>query len=267
MTTPMRAFVINLTRSVDRRASMASQLMRLGVDYDLVQAVDGRELDMADPAILDAIAPSFLNADWWRPAHAACAMSHLKVYHRVIAEGLEAALILEDDVQLPADIYVLAANTAKGLSGAEIALFNFESPDPIEFVRDRGLALPSGRRLVAPVDAGQPVSGAAYLITSEACQRIMEAQTPIRAKADNWAYFYRQGVLDMVRCVLPMPVVKDPRFESTIGYNTDTSLKTRALGLMSHSTYLREAVSRRRQRIWRKYTRIEMVDDPAGGSD
>lgn len=262
----MRTFVINLTRSVDRRASITSQLSRYDIAYELVEAVDGRGLDMSDPAVIGAIAPSFLDAEWWRPSHAACAMSHLNVYHRILAEGLKSALVLEDDVQLPADIALLAAEAAKQLSGAEIALLSFESPEPIKFLRNRGVALSSGRQLIPPVDAGQPVSGAGYVITQEACERIIKAQAPIQAKCDNWGYFYHEGILDMVRCVVPMAVVKDPRFESTIGYNSDTSLKARALGLATHygPTSLLEAVSRRRQRIWRKYSRVEMVDEPSG---
>jgi hypothetical protein len=88
-------------------------------------------------------------------------------------------------------------------------------------------------------------------------------------KCDDWGHFYHEGALDMVRCVVPMAVVKDPRFESTLGYSSDASLKTRVLGIMNRfgSTYLLEAVSRRRQRIWRKYTRIEVIDEPLGATE
>lgn len=258
----MRTFVINLARSAERRASIISQLTKYGIDFELVEAVDGRQLDMTDPEVVGAIAPSFLNAEWWRPSLAACTMSHLGVYRRVLDEGLGMALVLEDDIQVPADLKVLAAAAGEQLSGAEIALLNFESPQPVKFAREGGVDLPSGRRLVPPVVVGQPVSGAAYVITREACERIIKGQAPIRVKGDDWAHFYNEGMLDMVHCVIPMAVMKDPSFESTIDYNLDVSVKARLLRVITRygPACLNKAISRRRQRIWRKYTRAELVD-------
>ena len=161
----MRTFIINLARSADRRASIVNQVINTGVDFDLVEAIDGRQLHMTDPQVLADIAPSFRNVDWWRPALAACTMSHLNVYRRILAEGVEVAMVLEDDVQLPADLELLATAVAKHLSGAEVALLNFESPRPIKFTLEASSVLPSGRRLVTPLDVGQSVSGAAYVIT------------------------------------------------------------------------------------------------------
>ena len=58
--------------------------------------------------VIEAIAPSFLAADWFRPGHAACAMSHLSVYRKILASGEDLALVLEDDVTVPADLGSLA---------------------------------------------------------------------------------------------------------------------------------------------------------------
>jgi glycosyl transferase family 25 len=241
---------------------MTAQLTRLGVDYEVVDAVDGRELDLTDAETIAAIAPSFLNAEWWRPTHAACAMSHLSIYRRILADGLDAALVLEDDVTLPGDIMALAEGVARQLDGAEVALINFDSPHPCQMRRAGAMGLPSGRQLVVPADVSQPVSGAAYVITREACQRITKGALPIRAKCDDWAHFYNEGMIDRLRCVVPLAVTKNPDFGSTIGYYSDASLKARMLGIASRYQLgiFQRVVSYRRRRIWRKYTRVEFVD-------
>jgi len=78
----VHAYVINMARSTERRAHITAELDRIGVNYDIVEAVDGRDLDMDDPDTLASIAPSMLNSDWFLPSHVAVAMSHLRVYGR-----------------------------------------------------------------------------------------------------------------------------------------------------------------------------------------
>lgn len=261
----MRTYVINLARSADRRASITAQLDRSGMDFELVEAIDGREFNLEDPRLLAAIEPSFREMPGWRPAFAACAMSHLDVYRRVVATGSRVALVLEDDVQIPPDLHAIATSVGERLSGAAVALLTFESPEPIRFPRNDGAALPSGRRMVRPVDVGQPVNSAAYVVTRDACERLIRGQDPVRATADAWGQFHAEGMLDAVHCVLPMPVAKDPHFESTLAYNLESSAKARLLALVTRygPKFLNDAVARRRRHIWRRYNRIELVEDHA----
>jgi glycosyl transferase family 25 len=258
----MRAFVINLKRSPERRVNMTAQLTAHGIDYEIVEAVDGRELDLTDPAVLDSIAPSFLAADWFLPTHAACAMSHLSAYRKVLDADLPWGLVLEDDVTIPAGLWEIAEAVAAGLTGAEVALLNFDSDQVVQMSRQGALELPSDRKLVLPLDVHVPVSAAAYVITREACERITKGALPIRAKIDNWGHVHDEGMIDGLRCVVPLAVVKNPSFGSTIGYYSDASLKARALKLASrlHLQVIDRAVARRRERIWRKYTQFEYVD-------
>ena len=165
---------------------MTVQLRAHGVDYEIVEAVDGRELDLADPQVIDWIAPSARAADWFRPTLAACYMSHLSVYRKVLDAGLPWALVLEDDVTIPADLSALAQAVAARLTGAEIALLNFDSAQVCRVSRQGAEELPSGRKLVLPLDVHVPVSAAAYVITREACERITKGALPLRAKNDDW---------------------------------------------------------------------------------
>ncbi len=189
-------------------------------------------------------------------------MSHLRVYQKIIADGADRALVLEDDVTLPADLGALVDVLAGHLVGAEVTLLNYDSKDPCRMSLQGAVQLPSSRRLVLPIDADQPASSAAYVITRDASKRMGEGVLPIRARPDDWGFFYREGMLDRVRCVVPLAVAKNPGFGSTIDYYPRWSLKARLLGTVAHVPLFSKAIAYRRERIFRQWTRTELVDQP-----
>ena len=82
---------------------MAAQLGRAGVSYEIVEAVDGRTLDLSDAGLVHPAADSSFSRGVF-----GCVLSHLQVYTKMLADGLGSALVLEDDVILPPDIDALA---------------------------------------------------------------------------------------------------------------------------------------------------------------
>jgi len=258
----VHAYVINLARSLDRRAYIISELKKTALDYEIITAVDGRDLDLFDAATID---PSFLTRIACTAGSAGAALSHLSVYKKIVDDGRGAALVLEDDVVLPADLASLADIVADQLSGAEVALLSVDSPDPCKMGLDGSVKLPSSRRLALPIDISQPRSAGAYLITREACERMLKCVPPVRVQADTWSFFYREGILDRVRCVTPLPVLKNPSFMSTIGsYSLGEGVRARlAWPLMRRKLpLLHQALTYRRQRIYRQWGRAELVDGP-----
>jgi glycosyl transferase family 25 len=258
----MRAYVINLTRSPERRAHMVAELAKCSIDIEFVDAVDRRHLDVSDPGITDLVAPSFLSVDGFRLGVAAAALSHLSVYRKIISGGLDIALVLEDDVIVPQDLASLVDAVAEQLVGAEVALLNFDSEQRCKLSRQGSVDLPDSRQLVLPINGSEPVSGGAYLITRQACERLEKNKPPVCTKPDDWTRFYNEGLIDRVWCVVPMAVTKSPDFASTIDYNSESGLKARLLRLVvRHDVRIaKRALSYRRQRIWRRYTRVEFVD-------
>jgi glycosyl transferase family 25 len=258
----MRVYVINLARSVDRRAHMTAELGRTGLTYQIITAVDGRTVDLQDSAVVD---PTMLAHNDFPAGTVGCALSHLRAYATILAAGLEHALVLEDDVRLPARLGELLDGVTPHLSGAEVALLNFGGREICRFSTDGAVELPTARRLVLPIDLRPLVNAAAYVITREACERMMARALPLRANADDWQFFYREGLLDRIRCVLPMPVDKNAEFESTIGlYSLGNGLRGRLLRplLGRRIPVVHRAILRRRERILRDWGRSELVDIP-----
>jgi glycosyl transferase family 25 len=258
----VHAYVVNLARSLDRRAQITRELQKTGIEYEIVTAVDGRELDMADTALIH---PSFVASGVFPAGSAGCALSHLSIYRKITEAGLDVALILEDDVILPADLGQLAEEVGQHLTGAEVALLSVDCPDPVQLSREGVVQLSGGRQLALPIDITQPRSTGAYLITREASERMIKHLLPIRANADAWPFFYREGAIDRLRCVAPLPVPKNADLTSTIGsYSLGTGLRSRLAGpLLRHRIpVLHQILSRRRQRIYDQWGRMEFVSTP-----
>ena len=258
----MYAYVINLARSRDRRAEVTANLDRCGIDYEIVTAIDAQDFAFTDPRVAGKVAATFY--DRFRPGEAGCALSHMGVYQKILADGLEWALVLEDDIIAPPELVAIVDAVAGCMEGAEVALLNFDSEEPVQVSRIGAICLPAARQLVAPVHARQPESAAAYVITREACARMTERAFPIQTKADDWAHFIQIGSIDRLRCVVPLVVRKQPGFRSTMGYYSDSSLKARVLAMIDRlgPGLVQRMVAYRRERIWRRYTRVQFVDDP-----
>lgn len=258
----MHAYVINLARSADRRANIVAELAKTGLEYDIVTAVDGRTIDVCDRKIVD---PSLPTKGELEAGTVGAALSHLRVYEKVIEDGLDTALVLEDDLILPADLDSLAEAVAAQLAGAEVALLSYDSPDPCRMSTSEAAAMPGDRVLALPIDIHQPRSGGAYVITREACERMIKCVLPVRVQADTWAFFYDLGALDRVRCVVPLPVRKHPGFASTIGsYAFRTGLRARLVApvVRRKIPVVHQLLCYRRKRIYRQWGRSELVDLP-----
>jgi glycosyl transferase, family 25 len=258
------AYVINLARSVDRRAHITAELKKTGLDYEIITAVDGRDLDLSDPTIVD---PSLATKTASMAGGAGCALSHLSAYRKIIADGLDAALVLEDDVILPSDLGILVDAVADQLAGAEVVLLSYSTPyPPCKLSREGSIHLPSSRLLALPIDINQwLLGGGAYIITQEACERMIKCAPPVRVPIDDWRFFYREGALDRVRCVAPVPVPNNAKLVSTIGsYTLGDGLRARMLWPLVNRKIplLHQALSYRRHRIQRRWYRSEVVDMP-----
>jgi hypothetical protein len=168
---------------------------------------------------------------------------------------VQAALILEDDVVLPSDLNALVDATAGHLSGADLVLLNFHSDEPCRVTRAGSLPLPASRLLVRVVDETQVTSAGAYLITRQACERMVETALPIRAHPDDWGFYSKAGVIDHVRCIVPMPVRNSTALRTTIDYYSPDSFQARIRETVARRRVpvLYQALALRRRRTFRRW--------------
>jgi glycosyl transferase family 25 len=104
----MKIFVLNLERAVERRQSMLQHLSGLGIEAEILPAVEGARLP---PSSLPAGTDPRLS-----PGEVGCYLSHVRFWEIVVERGLEHAVVLEDDVRCsPAMLQVVADIVALGL--------------------------------------------------------------------------------------------------------------------------------------------------------
>jgi glycosyl transferase family 25 len=194
-----------------------------------------------------------------------CALSHLEIYKKIAADDADEALILEDDVDLPPDLGSTIDAVAKHLTGAEVALLNYQANDECQLSSRNAVELP-GRLLALPINVKPMDSTAGYIITRAASERMIKYAPPVRANADDWHFFYREGILDRIRCVWPQVVIKNSSLDSTMGsYSlSQPGLKASLLGpiVRRNIPLVRHAILYRRERIFRRRNQSVVVDAP-----
>jgi glycosyl transferase family 25 len=257
----MKAFIINLPRSAERRAHILSQVSSTSLRYELVPAVDGNTLTKD----LKELAPTWYGGSPLTRNVLACALSHVLAYRRILDTGDAAAVVLEDDVIVPPSLGELAAELAPLLTSAEVVLFHLYSPVPPCLIsRQARVKLSSGHWVSYPLDLGNTWAAGAYLITAEACHRMVANVPPVCAAADAWQYFYTHGFIDRVRCVSPLPVSINCRLPSTIVHppvNRRDALYQR-LDRLSFMPF-QLALAWRRYRFYRRTSALAVVDEPS----
>jgi glycosyl transferase family 25 len=97
-----RLYVINLERSEDRLAQFQAQAGALGLPFTKVPAVDGGHPDFSyQPAkAREGLEPGY---KYYRPLVAeevGCHLSHIKALETFLADGVDYAVVLEDDAVL-----------------------------------------------------------------------------------------------------------------------------------------------------------------------
>lgn len=190
----MKAYVINMKRSVERRMYMEGQLQAIeGLDAEFVEAVDGRLLTAEERGqSFDDKRFEKRNANVARPGEVGCTLSHQKCYRKMVDENEPCVLILEDDIQVTRKIEGV-------LKEIEPLLKN---DDPIIVLLSgwywylRTSSLAGCYKLANVYDA---FLTHAYVINRAAARLMIEERPCITA--DDWGYIRRKGV--KLKAVLP----------------------------------------------------------------
>jgi glycosyl transferase family 25 len=216
-------YVINLDRDTERMASIHANLVRLGLSYERLPAVMGKDVPDWEK-LVDLPAYEWRNRlDMPRAGEVGCTLSHLKAMETFLKTDAPWCVILEDDVEvLPACSEVLRSLAEKD-DWDLVKLFNFHSGMPVG-----KRALGSAHHLV--VHLTRTTSSAAYVVNRRAAETLLKSMRPISEQVDHaldrpWETGLR------TRGIRPMPVVLAPvaHTTSTIGYQ-DKGKARRAVG-------------------------------------
>lgn len=192
----MKTYIINLERSIERKAYMKTQCEKLSfLDAEFVKAVDGRSMSMDEQACsFDKRGFKKRYSIEVRPGEIGCTLSHQKCYKKILEEDVPYVLILEDDILLPKDI-------TKEMQVIEEVMDDAKDKPMIILLSGwywygKSYPLLEGYKLVNVFDAFLTHS---YIINQAAAKLLIEERPFITA--DDWRYIRRKGV--KLQAVLP----------------------------------------------------------------
>ena len=172
-------FVISLARATDRRVNISRHLDAAGVSYEIIDAVDGAALDLTELA--DRLNPDKYRIQYGRKfslGEIGCYLSHYNLWQRMVEQGIDCAIVLEDDAVLDKDFFEVAARLLEIDWQWDLALL---SSHDRKF--DRVLCeVCNGRRLVR--HRRRAWGTVAYIIRRPAAEKLLTYCHEIRAGID-----------------------------------------------------------------------------------
>jgi glycosyl transferase family 25 len=225
----MKVYVINMERSKARRQGIESQLKRFGLNYEIVSAVDGKQMSDEQLNKIIEIPGEFTKSQ------AGCMLSHCRIYEKMQTSKDEYALILEDDVLITEKKFnELLENISNYANREHITLLTYYwcRKDSLQLKKiDEGQQLKGYNETYAlckPSEIHGIGRAAAYILSKDTAKKILDFHNPVLiCQADSWIVYYERGIISGVDCIYPMPVTENPQFGSEIGY---TKNKIEAFG-------------------------------------
>lgn len=196
-------YVINLPRSQDRAQRMRQRLGDLGLSFQFIEAIDGKNLSQEERAHYDPTSREKQGVAQLLDAEIACVLSHRKAWRSFLQSNAPFALFLEDDVELHAEMPTLLSKLA----------FVMELT---EFLRLYGLRKRSAMK-VAPflgqwqlaVQFSGPAGAQAYVLSRQGAERLLRHSERFTDPPDIFIDLrWRTGLKSMA--LLPWPVSEEP---------------------------------------------------------
>lgn len=204
-------FCISLKSAAKRRSLVQRQVDGLGLEnFRFIDAVVGKDLDiqmLIDEGIYDDDSARKYHGRSLRPTELALSMSHNQVLKTIIEEGLEEAIILEDDVLfMPRDLAALDFSNVP--EDCEVLFLHANIKDGI----------PKGHvRANIFTDESYAASSVAYYVNRDSAAKLLAAAQPIMHASDGllgrlmrWErseqhVFRQQGVNTALTCYIIHP--------------------------------------------------------------
>jgi glycosyl transferase, family 25 len=237
----MNIFVISLVEAIDRRSFISSQLKVLDLEFEFVDGIRGRDL-YEDPTYYDRRKALRIELRDMTPGEVGCALSHQKVYDKIVERDLPYALVLEDDAVLSPDLPEVLSRLEKRIKPND--LIQLERCD----VYSRKGREPLYKRysLVKPtmIRYGSISQAAGYVVTREAARKIRTINRPVYVPADSWGQY--RGMINFRSVVPTLSLVRqNVAFECTTqDYQRSEFTPSTRLGLLIYAFKTRSTLGR-----------------------
>lgn len=177
-------FVISLTRSVERRASIIKQMKNLGLEFEFFDAVDGKSItDEQLKKVNLEIAKEFCGHEL-SLGEVGCALSHILIYEKIISNNIQKCIVLEDDIHIHSSFKSITKKIVL-MSNAEI-IFLHHGKAKSKIFKSK---LPNDYRLAQYKQPSKGsirgiISTAGYILSISGAKKLLSNAYPVRMPAD-----------------------------------------------------------------------------------
>lgn len=195
------SFLINLADNRVRLENSSEQFERLGLDWQRIDAVLGKDLPEAE---VGRVYDAHRNRRYFKtnlvPAEIGCYLSHYNCWKEIAEGEADGGFIFEDDFKaLDSLPEVMAALSVDHDDWDMVKLFTFEKDAPVTDSRPLG----EHHRLVTPYRVPTCLIG--YGLTKAAAKRLTQNALPFfRPVDEDQKFFWETGL--RVKLALPAPV-------------------------------------------------------------
>jgi GR25 family glycosyltransferase involved in LPS biosynthesis len=181
----MRIFVITLPDSTSRQESVKSQLHALNLPFEFFEGVDGRKI--SDDEIAKYYdtkrANKYLGRDITK-GEIGCALSHKNIYEKLIANNIQRAIVLEDDIIIDRQFPELVSRLEHLAINNYIIKMETAETQTVPWHKIR---LGNGYVIEHPLSSVTYTWG--YYIDIAAAKTMLKILDKIYLEADRWEYF------------------------------------------------------------------------------
>lgn len=221
----MTLYVINLDRDVRRLEQVSLQLDGLGLPFERIAAVDGREISESDFQHFQQSRPR-QNKRWLR-GQMGCFLSHYRAWEKIAAGTQPFGVVFEDDIYLSGDVGRYVTHSDWIPEGTDIIRLE---PSTNRMLLARRPVIQLGGRVFYPVKSTAWCAGA-YILSQRAARQLIELPVSVHQPADAMLFSFQESViarkLRILQCS-PAPCIQDKfRREGYLGLGSNIEVRQR----------------------------------------
>ena len=198
--------IISLARATERRTHIIQELKKVGItNYTLIDAVDGQTLHENEINQYQIINKEPTTRIKHTPTEIACGLSHMRCYKLLLQSKAPAALILEDDAKLHADLPKIIQHINRFPKNWTItqAAHVFSTPKTNYWTRKHLIG-----KYTIGVNTLPSYGSKGYFISKDKAQQFVNDLPKLRLPADWFFFDTIRPWLTLYNCyqILPPPI-------------------------------------------------------------
>lgn len=149
---------------------MRDHLSAHGIDFKIIDAVDGRNFDVPNHPAHDTLKRRLFFGRDLKGGEIGCLLSHKKIYEKMVLENIPLALIFEDDVELKDNFSQVLDTCLKHVQSYDILRF-INKPKLIKKPHKTLISIDNNHNIIQT--HGVPGGAYAYLITLDGARKML----------------------------------------------------------------------------------------------